>query len=124
MRIHSVFWARNLCNPKISIGETNSFVLASDGLAKPFTAHEPQGERPVKNFRDYLTTRRSGNNPAGQFTRQVRNDPEIEKIESWPELRAYIYRKAHADKINATITAAEPVWKGYRAYVLKHRRTQ
>jgi hypothetical protein len=46
----------------------------------------------------------------------------MENIESWPQLRAYVYRKAHAEKIKETITAAEPVWKGYRAYVLKHRR--
>jgi hypothetical protein len=48
----------------------------------------------------------------------------MEKIEDWPQLRAYIYRKAHADKINDTIAAAEPVWKGYRAFVLKHRRSE
>lgn len=73
------------------------------------------------SFRDYLSSRRPTANPSGEFTRQVRDDPEMEKIEDWPQLRAYIYRKAHADKINETLAAAEPVWKGYRAYVLKHR---
>lgn len=76
----------------------------------------------MANFRDYLATRRAGDNAAGEFTRQVRDDPEMEKVESWPELRAYIYRKAQSEKIKETIEAAEPVWKGYRAFVLKHRR--
>jgi hypothetical protein len=75
-------------------------------------------------FRDYLAARRTGDNPAGDFTRRVRDDPEMERIESWPELRAYIYRKARSDKLKATLAAAEPVWRGYRAYVLKHRLTQ
>jgi hypothetical protein len=76
----------------------------------------------MHNFRDYLAFRRITETPAGEFTRQVKDDPEMEKIEDWPQLRAYIYRKAQTDKINATIAAAEPVWKGYRAFVLKHRR--
>jgi len=35
-----------------------------------------------------------------------------------------LYRKAHTDKVKDTIAAAEHVWKGYRAFVLKHRRNQ
>lgn len=76
----------------------------------------------MHTFRDYLAFRRITDNPASEFTRQVKDDPEMEKIEDWPQLRAYIYRKAHAGKIRETIEAAEPVWKGYRAFVLKHRR--
>jgi hypothetical protein len=76
----------------------------------------------MSTFRDYLASRRSADNAAGEFARQVRDDPEMEKIESWPQLLAYIYRKARSNKINSTIAAAEPIWKGYRAYVLKHRR--
>lgn len=75
----------------------------------------------MSTFRDYLANRRTGQNAAGEFTRQVRGDPEMDKIESWPQLRAYIYRKAQADKINDTIASAEPVWKGYLAFILKHR---
>lgn len=74
------------------------------------------------SFREYLAARRAGDNPAGEFARQVRDDPEMERIESWPQLQAYIYRKAHPGKIRDTIAAAEPVWKGYRAFVLKSRR--
>jgi hypothetical protein len=76
----------------------------------------------MTSFRDYLTSRRTLDNAAGHFTRQVRDDPEMDRIEEWPQLRAYIYRKAHAEKVKETIAAAEPVWKGYRALVLKHRR--
>ena len=78
----------------------------------------------MHSFRDYLAYRRVTGNSAGEFTRQVKDDPEMEKIEEWPQLRAYIYRKAHPDKINDTIAASEPVWKGYRAFVLKHRRVK
>jgi hypothetical protein len=78
----------------------------------------------MPNFRDYLAYRRITENSAGEFARQVKDDPEMEKIEDWSQLRAYIYRKAHADKIKDTIAAAEPVWKGYRAFVLKQRRSK
>ena len=78
----------------------------------------------MPTFRDYLASRRDVANPAGDFARQVRDDPEMEKIEEWPQLRAYIYRKGHADRVKETIAAAEPVWKGYRAFVLKHRRSK
>ncbi len=75
----------------------------------------------MTSFRTYLSSRRTGENPTGEFVRQIRDDPEMEKIEDWPQLRAYIYRR-HSGKILETIEAAEPVWKGYRAFVLKHRR--
>jgi len=78
----------------------------------------------MPTFRDYLASRRDVANPAGDFARQVRDDPEMEKIEEWPQLRAYIYRKAHADRVKETLVAAEPVWKGYRAFALKHRRSK
>jgi hypothetical protein len=45
-------------------------------------------------------------------------------MESWPQLQAYIYRKAHPSKVKDIIQAAEPVWKGYRALVLKDRRSK
>jgi len=78
----------------------------------------------MQSFREYLSLRRITGNPAGEFTRHVKDDPEMEKIQEWPQLRAYIYRKAHPDKINDTLAAAEPVWRGYRAFVLKHRRQE
>jgi thiaminase len=76
----------------------------------------------MTTFRSYLAYRRITENAAGEFARQVKDDPEMDKIEDWPQLRAYIYRKAHADKIKETIAAAEPVWRSYRAFVMKHRR--
>src|SRR5882757_523411 len=69
----------------------------------------------MTNFRIYLSSRRRTKNPAGEFVRQVRNGPEREDIESWPQLQAYIYRKARADKVKEPIKAAEPIWTGYRA---------
>jgi hypothetical protein len=76
----------------------------------------------MSTFREYLATRRTGDNAASAFTKQVRDDPAMEGLETWPELRAYIYRTAQAHKLNETLASAEPVWKGYRAYVLKHGR--
>jgi hypothetical protein len=78
----------------------------------------------MKSFRDYLVSRRTLNNPAGQFTRQMRDYPDLEEIEEWPQLRAFIYRKSHPSKIKDMLAAAEPVWKGYRAFVLKRRREE
>jgi hypothetical protein len=75
-------------------------------------------------FRNYLVSRKTQDNPAGDFTRQVRDDPEMENIEEWPQLRSYIWRKVHAEKVKETIAAAEPVWRGYRAFVLKSRRSE
>jgi hypothetical protein len=74
------------------------------------------------SFRSYLLTRR--NSPTGEFVRQSRDEPAMEQIESWPQLQAYIYRKAHPNKVKDIIRAAEPVWKGYRALVLKDRRSK
>jgi len=39
----------------------------------------------MTSFRDYLSKRRVGASPAGEFTRQVRDEPEMEKIESWAQ---------------------------------------
>jgi hypothetical protein len=74
------------------------------------------------SFRDYLARRRLSNTPAGEFTRTLLDDPAMAEIESWPQLQAYIFRHAHAGKVKDIVDAAEPVWKGYRAYVLKSRR--
>ena len=76
------------------------------------------------SFRSYLLTRRNSESPTGEFVRQSREEPEMEHMESWPQLQAYIYRKAHPSKVKDIIQAAEPVWKGYRALVLKNRRSK
>ena len=78
----------------------------------------------MSSFRSYLLTRRNSEGPTGEFVRQSRDEPEMEQIESWPQLQAYIYRKAHPSKVKGIIQAAEPVWKGYRALVLKDRRSK
>jgi hypothetical protein len=74
------------------------------------------------SFSEYLTKRRLTSNPSGEFTRAARTDPEMAKIESWPALQAYLFRR-HGAKVKEVIDAAEPVWKGYRAHVLKTRRS-
>jgi hypothetical protein len=73
------------------------------------------------SFSEYLAKRRLTNNPSGEFTRHARGDPRMAEIDSWPALQAYLFHR-HGDKVKEAIDAAEPVWKGYRAHVLKSRR--
>jgi hypothetical protein len=75
------------------------------------------------SFSDYLAKRRITDNPSGAFTREAREDPGMAVIESWPQLQAYLFRR-HGTKVANVIDAAEPVWKGYRAHVLKTRRAR
>ena len=60
-------------------------------------------------------------NPSGAFTADARKDPKMAGIESWPALQAHLMRR-HGAYAKEAIQAAEPVWKGYRAYLLKCRR--
>ena len=73
------------------------------------------------SFLEYLAKRRVNHNPSGAFTLQAREDPGMAEIESWAALQAYLLRR-HGAKAKEAIDAAEPVWKGYRAHVLKTRR--
>jgi hypothetical protein len=75
-------------------------------------------------FQDYLAKRRPSKTPAGDFVRELQDDPAMAQIESWPQLQAYIFRHAHSRKVKDIVGAAEPVWKGYRAHVLKSRRSK
>jgi hypothetical protein len=75
------------------------------------------------SFRDYLARSRVIHNPSGAFTLQAREDPSMDEIESWPALQAYLFRR-HGAKAKEAIDAAEPVWKGYRAHVLRTQRTK
>jgi hypothetical protein len=74
------------------------------------------------SFSDYRAKRRLTESPSGEFTRSAREDPGMAKIESWPALQAYLFRQ-HGAKVKEVIDAAEPVWKGYRAHILKNRRS-
>jgi hypothetical protein len=72
-------------------------------------------------FSEYLAKRRITDSPSGAFTLEAREDRNMAGIESWPALQAYLFRR-HGSKVKESIEAAEPVWKGYRAHVLKNRR--
>lgn len=74
------------------------------------------------SFSDYLAKRPRTNGPSEEFTRAMRADPQLPEIETWPELQAYLFRR-HGTRVKELIAGAEPVWKGYRAYVLKSRRS-
>jgi hypothetical protein len=73
-------------------------------------------------FQEYLEKRRITAGPTGDFTRDARKDPGMSEIESWPQLQAYLFRQANGRRVKDIVDAAEPVWKGYRALVLKNRR--
>jgi hypothetical protein len=73
-------------------------------------------------FKEFLDRRRISNTARGDFTKEARQDPAMAAIESWPQLRAHIYKKATGQRVNEIIDAAEPIWKAYRATVLKARR--
>ena len=75
------------------------------------------------SFSDYLARRRISHTQSGAFTLQAREDPGMAEIESWPALQAYLFRR-HGAKAKEAIDAAEPVWKGYRAHVLKTRHNK
>ena len=75
----------------------------------------------MNTFGDYLAKRRDLQNPAGAFTRLVRGDPEIEEVESWAQLRAYVHRKVHADKVKDAMEAAESLWNSYRSHLRGNR---
>ncbi len=84
-------------------------------------AHRKRPRATILSFSEYLARRRVTDNPSGAFTRDARDDPGMANIESWPALQAYLFRK-HGAMVKEAIGAAEPVWKGYRAHVLKTRR--
>lgn len=50
-------------------------------------------ERP-ETFHDYLATRRLTGTQAGALTQELGSDPGLAGIETWPQLRALIYRRA------------------------------
>ena len=74
------------------------------------------------SFADYLAKRRITDNPSGAFTVEARADPQMAEIHTWPALQAYLFKR-HGSKAATAIEAAEPVWKGYRAFVVKNRRS-
>jgi hypothetical protein len=65
-----------------------------------------------ETFQDYLASRRITGTPAGGFTREIGDDPALAAFETWPQLRALIYRRASGPRVPALIKAAQPVWKG------------
>lgn len=95
----------------------------ADQAAAASTTHQRSAgpSRPM-NFSDYLAKRRVQNNPGGAFILDARKDPKRAHIESGPALQAHLMRR-HGAYAKGAIEAAEPVWKGYRAYVLKNRRS-
>lgn len=74
-------------------------------------------------FAEYLAKRRINGTVSEAFAREARQDPSMAKIESWAALQAYLFRR-HGAKAKEIIQAAEPVWKGYRAHLLKTRRSE
>ena len=63
------------------------------------------------SFQAYLAKRRVTDTPAGDFTKDARNDDAMTRMESWPQLQAYLMRR-HAAR--PAVAAAKQVWAGYQ----------
>jgi hypothetical protein len=65
-------------------------------------------------FKEYLSGRRVTNTPAGDFTRDARDDGRLPDVKSWSELSAYLDGAAPGNNREAVIAAAREVWQGYQ----------
>lgn len=64
------------------------------------------------SFIRYLKERRITDTPAGDFTKDARDDSGMPDVQSWPELRRYLERSG---AIPAAIQSGHRVWAAYRA---------
>lgn len=69
------------------------------------------------SFKEYIRHRRVTDTPAGDFTKDARDDQRLPDINTWDELRTYVRLKRGDDLV---VRAAQDVWKGYQAH-LKRR---
>lgn len=65
-------------------------------------------------FPEYLARRRVTRTPAGDFTQDARQDPNLPNVQSWRELRGYLAGMAAC---RDAFPAALAVWRGYRAAI-------
>lgn len=65
-------------------------------------------------FREYITRRRRGDNPQGDFVEDARRDGRLPDAQSWPELKLYLMSRGTCGD---AVEAAHAVWRGYQAAV-------
>ncbi len=63
-------------------------------------------------FKTYVTNRRRGPNPQGDFVEHARRADDLTEISNWEELRRYLLER---DACPGAIESARSVWKSYRA---------
>lgn len=64
------------------------------------------------SFKTYVTNRRRGPNPQGDFVEHARRAADLPDVSSWEELRRYLLTR---DACPGAIDLARSVWKSYRA---------
>lgn len=65
------------------------------------------------SFRTYIVSRRAGQSPSGDLTRDLRRDlKRLPKVESLDQLRGFLYTRFAC---SGAIEAARIVWRGYVA---------
>lgn len=80
----------------------------SQCLPEPFQPNTPT--RGNMSFKKYVQSRRAGESPSGDVTRELRRDRSLPSIKSWDQLRGYLHTRFAASE---TIDAARTVWRGY-----------
>lgn len=76
-----------------------------------------RGEGTAMSFKEYIRHRRVTETPAGDFTKDARDDQRLPDINTWEELRSYVSFNRGDDKV---VRAAKEVWKGYQAHLKRH----
>lgn len=62
------------------------------------------------SFREYVTTRKVGDNPAGDFITDARADSNFPDAQTWPDLKEYLARKGASSE---AVRSGQIVWKSY-----------
>jgi hypothetical protein len=64
------------------------------------------------SFAAYLKTYPAGDDAAGDFVRNIRNDREIPNAETWRQLEAYLSLRGITDR---AMVAGKQVWTAYES---------
>jgi hypothetical protein len=64
------------------------------------------------SFKTYVSNRRRGPNPQGDFVEHARRAADLPDVATWEDLRAWLLQR---DACPGAIESARSVWKSYRA---------
>jgi hypothetical protein len=66
----------------------------------------------LMSFVAYIKTCEAGDDPAGDFVRDLRDDGELPDAKTWRQLERYLSQRGVVDR---AITAGKRVWVAYEA---------